>query len=117
MDYTITIRDNLGCTTVDSQLVKVFKEVNIYMPKAFTPNGDGQNDRIYPFTVGIKQIRMFRIINRWGVIVYEAKTDIKGWDGNYKGAPQQMDGYVWELQAIDYFGKMHTRQGSFTLIR
>jgi len=77
---------------VDSQLVKVFKEVNIYMPKAFTPNGDGNNDRIVPFTVGIKQIRMFRIINRWGVIVYEAKTDIKGWDGNYKGAPQQMDG-------------------------
>jgi gliding motility-associated-like protein len=117
MDYVITITDNLGCTTIDSQLVKVFKEVNIYMPKAFSPNADGRNDLITPITVGIKQIKLFRIINRWGVIVYEAKSTTPGWDGRYKGAPQPMDGYVWEIQAVDYFGKNHSRQGSFTLIR
>jgi len=119
VEYTITIRDNLGCTTVDTQLVKVFKEVNVFMPKAFTPNGDNQNDQIYPFTIGIKQVRLFRIINRWGVIVYEGKNlpANQGWDGTYKGAPQPMDGYVYEIQAIDYFGKSHTKQGSFTLIR
>jgi gliding motility-associated-like protein len=117
MEYTITIKDNLGCTTVDTQLVKVFKEVNIYVPKAFSPNGDGLNDRIKPETVGIKQIRLFRVINRWGVIVYEAKSTTAGWDGTFKGAPQPVDGYVWEIQAVDYFGKNHSRQGSFTLIR
>ncbi len=115
--YTITIKDNLGCVTVDTQQVRVYKEVNIYVPKAFTPNNDGLNDYMYPFTVGIKEIKFFRIINRWGVVVYQAKTDLPGWDGKYKGAAQPMDGYVWEIQAIDFFGKSHVRHGSFTLIR
>jgi gliding motility-associated-like protein len=115
--YTITIKDNLGCVTVDTQQVRVYKEVNIYVPKAFTPNNDGLNDYMYPFTVGIKEIKFFRIINRWGVVVYQSKTDLPGWDVKYKGAAQPMDGYVWEIQAIDFFGKSHVRHGSFTLIR
>jgi gliding motility-associated-like protein len=98
-------------------MVKVFKEVNIYMPSAFTPNGDGLNDKMFPYTVGIKQLRLFRVINRWGVIVYETKSDVTGWDGSYKGAPQPTGGYVFEIQAIDYFGKIHSKQGAFTLIR
>lgn len=115
--YTITITDNLGCVTVDTLQVKVYEEVNIYVPKAFTPNNDGLNDHMYPFLVGIREVKFFRIINRWGVVVFQAKTDLPGWDGKYKGAAQPMDGYVWEIQAIDYFGRTHTRYGSFTLIR
>jgi len=117
--YTITITDDRGCVTVDTQLVKVYKEVNVYMPKGFSPNGDGLNDYIHPFTVGIKEIRLFRIINRWGVTVFEARGTAAqtGWDGRYKGTPQPMDGFVWEIQAIDFFGKQHVKQGSFTLLR
>ena len=106
-----------GCVTVDTQLVRIFREREVYVPKAFTPNNDGQNDRMYPFLVGIRELRVFRIMNRWGVVVYEAKTDLPGWDGSYRGAPQPMDGYVWEALAIDVDGNTITRKGSFTLIR
>ena len=115
--YTITVTNDIGCVTVDTLQVKVYKEVNIYVPKAFTPNNDGVNDHMFPFVVGIREIKVFRIINRWGVVVFQTKDANPGWDGKYKGAAQPMDGYVWEIQAIDYFGKSHTRQGSFTLIR
>jgi gliding motility-associated-like protein len=115
--YRIKIINPSGCTTVDTQLVKIFKEIEVYVPKAFTPNNDGQNDRMYPFLVGIKELKSFRIINRWGAVVYESKTDLPGWDGMYKGKPQPMDGYVWEAQANDLDGKTVIRKGSFTLIR
>jgi gliding motility-associated-like protein len=115
--YKIKILTPSGCTTIDSQLVRIFKEREIYVPTAFTPNNDGQNDHMYPFLVGIKELKSFRIINRWGNIVYESKTDLPGWDGNYKGKPQPMDGYVWEAQAVDLDGNIITRKGNFTLIR
>jgi len=115
--YTIKITTPSGCTTIDTQLVKIFKEIEVYVPKAFTPNNDGQNDRMYPFLVGIRELKSFRIINRWGTLVYESKTDLPGWDGMYRGKPQPMDGYVWEAQAIDLDGKIIIRKGSFTLIR
>jgi gliding motility-associated-like protein len=115
--FIIRILRPSGCVTVDTQLVRIFKEREVYVPKAFTPNNDGQNDRMYPFLVGIRELRVFRIMNRWGVIVYEAKTDLPGWDGSYRGAAQPMDGYVWEALAIDVDGNTITRKGSFTLIR
>jgi gliding motility-associated-like protein len=115
--YHIRITNPSGCITIDSQLVRIFQEREIYLPKAFTPNGDGQNDRMYPFLVGIKELKIFRIMNRWGVVVYESKSDLPGWDGTYKGQPQPMDGYVWEALAVDQDGKTVTRNGSFTLIR
>lgn len=115
--YTITFNTPSGCTTVDTLLVRMFKEREIYVPTAFTPNGDGQNDRIYPFLVGIKQLRSFRIINRWGVVVYESRTDLPGWDGNYGGTAQPMGAYVWECQATDIYGQTIVRKGNFTLIR
>lgn len=115
--YTISYLTASGCTTVDTLLVRMFKERDIYVPLAFTPNGDGQNDRMFPFLVGIRQLTYFRILNRWGVVVYESRTDLPGWDGTLKGAPQPMGGYMWECQAIDINGQTIARKGSFTLIR
>ena len=115
--YGIRITNPSGCITIDSQLVRMFPEREIYVPTAFTPNGDGQNDRIFPYLVGIKELKQFRVINRWGVVVFEAHTDLPGWDGRYQGKPQPMQGYVWEALGIDLEGKNITRKGSFTLIR
>lgn len=115
--YQIKIINPSGCTTIDTQLVRIFKEREIYVPKAFTPNNDGQNDRMYPFLAGLKELKSFRIVNRWGAVVYESKSDMPGWDGNYKGKPQPMDSYVWEALAIDEEGNVVVRKGSFTLLR
>ena len=115
--YQVRIIAPSGCTTIDTQLVRIFKEKDIYVPKAFTPNGDGQNDRLYPFLVGIKELRIFRIINRWGIVVYESRMDLPGWNGNYKGVPQPVDGYSWEAEAVDIDGMIIRRKGTVTLIR
>jgi gliding motility-associated-like protein len=115
--YQVKILTAAGCTTIDSQFVRIFKETEIYVPKAFTPNGDGQNDVLYPFLVGIKEFHFFRVINRWGVVVFQTKTDQPGWDGKYKGAPQPVDGYSWEAEGIDIYGKLIQRKGTVTLIR
>lgn len=115
--YTIKITAASGCVTVDSQRVYQFITADIQVPKGFTPNGDGQNDKIYPFLVGVSQLKYFRIINRWGVVVYQSVTELPGWDGTYKGQAQPMDGYVWEAEAIDVNGKTIKRSGNITLIR
>lgn len=115
--YTVAIMRNSGCVTVDTQLVRIFKEADIIFPKAFTPNGDGRNDRLYPFLVGINKLRYFRIINRWGKVVFESTTDIPGWDGTVNGKPQPIDGYVWEAEGVDAYGNIIRRKGTVTLIR
>jgi gliding motility-associated-like protein len=115
--YNIRIIAASGCTTMDTLLVRMFKETEIFLPKAFTPNGDGQNDRLFPFLVGIKEFHFIRIVNRWGVIVYQSRTDIPGWDGKYNGAPQPMDGYTWEAEGVDIYGRLIQRKGTVTLIR
>jgi gliding motility-associated-like protein len=115
--YQIRITTVSGCITVDTQLVRIFKTADIYLPQAFTPNGDGRNDKLYPFLVGIKQLKYFRILNRWGIVVYESITDLPGWDGTVRGKPQPMDGYVWEAEGIDIGGNIVRRKGTVTLIR
>ena len=115
--YTIDITSAARCLTTDTLLVKVFKEVAIYAPSAFTPNNDGQNDRLFPFIAGVKTLTAFRVYNRWGNLLYQSQTDLPGWDGMYKGRPQPMDGYVWEAEAIDIDGNKIRRKGNVTLIR
>jgi hypothetical protein len=79
--YTIEIRTISGCVTVDTQAVKTVKEADIYVPSAFTPNKDGLNDFLRPIFMGIKELRYFRVFNRWGQLLYERKTELPGWDG------------------------------------
>src|SRR5205814_4375392 len=54
--YTITIKTNTGCTTVDTQQVKTIKSVEIFVPTAFTPNHDGLNDFLKLVIIGVKQL-------------------------------------------------------------
>jgi gliding motility-associated-like protein len=115
--YTVSITRNSGCVTIDSQLIRIFKEADIIVPKAFTPNNDGRNDRLFPFLVGINKLKYFRILNRWGKVVFESVTDLPGWDGNVNGKPQPVDGYVWEAEGVDAYGNIIRRRGTFTLIR
>lgn len=115
--YTVTISRNSGCVTVDTQLVRIFPQPDIIVPKAFTPNGDGRNDRLYPFLVGINKLKYFRVMNRWGKIVFESLTDLPGWDGTVQGKPQPVDGYVWEAEGVDAYGNIIKRRGTVTLIR
>ena len=116
--YKVIVTDEAGCSDSAYVNVKVFKtKPQVFVPTAFTPNGDGHNDVIRPIAVGIKQIDYFRIYNRWGQLVFSTTTNEQGWDGTINGVPQGTNTYVWIVHAVDYTGKAFFRKGTVTLIR
>lgn len=116
-NYLITLKTAGGCFTVDTQFVKAIKEIQVFVPSAFTPNNDGVNDRFYPVTLGIKELYSFNVVNRWGKEVYAmGKTDA-GWDGTFKNIPQDPGTYVWYLKGVGIDDKIYFRKGTITLIR
>lgn len=116
--YFVTVQDAIGCTDVASVGVKIFKTApRVFVPSAFTPNGDGRNDVVRPIAVGLSNIEYFRIYNRWGQLVFETTTNGKGWDGKIQGAPQGTETYAWIVKGQDFTGKTVFEKGTVTLIR
>ena len=115
--YTITMTTKGGCITVDSLLVQTVKNAEIYVATGFTPNGDGKNDFLRPVLMGIKELRYFRIFNRWGQIVFETRAEKPGWDGRVQGVMQASAAYVWMAEGIGYDGKTYVRRGTSVLIK
>jgi gliding motility-associated-like protein len=116
---TVAITDVGGCVTVDTAWVRVFPGNSIYVPTGFTPNGDGLNDRLYPIMAGFKELKFFRIYNRFGNLVHETNMMGRehGWDGTFKGQLQQSGGYTWALQAVDDQGNVVNKTGICSLLR
>ena len=116
--YTITITTALGCVTVDTQMVKTVKEVKVYVPTGFTPNNDGKNDRLRPILLGVKELRYFRVYNRWGQLAFDMRNgDERGWDGSVGGMLQDTGVFVWIVEAIGLDNKKYVQKGTVTLIR
>jgi gliding motility-associated-like protein len=115
--YNIVITSAAGCITIDTQMVKIIKGVEIYVPTAFTPNSDGKNDNLYPICRGVGEIRAFRVFNRLGQLLYEAKTELPGWDGNYRGLQQAPQTFVWMLECVGLDGVVYYKKGSTVLVR
>jgi gliding motility-associated-like protein len=115
--YTVQIKTIAGCVTVDTQLVKIVPHVDMFVPNAFTPNNDGLNDFLRPTLMGIKELRYFRIYNRWGQLLFEAKTDRPGWNGVFKGVAQPTQVVVWIAEGLGVDGRTYTRKGTAALVR
>ena len=93
---------------------------DLFAPDAFTPNGDGINDYLFPFiTSKIKQLKYFKVYNRWGNLLYETNylDPSLGWNGTYKGIPQPSETYIWVAEAIDLNGNVVRSGGNALLIR
>lgn len=117
-EYVVKATSKGGCLATDTIMVKVFKVTpGFYVPNAFTPNGDGLNDILTPIAIGMKSIKFFRIYNRTGKIVFATNEMNKGWDGSFKGVPQDSDTFVWQAEGEDYTGKVLKQKGTVTLIR
>ncbi|MEP6676929.1 MAG: PKD domain-containing protein [Ferruginibacter sp.] len=115
--YTIAIKDPIGCVTVDTQFVKTYKKIDIFVPNVFTPGNDGKNDLLRPLLMSFKEVHYFRIFNRWGQLLFEMKSDRPGWDGTVKGIPQDAQTVVWMIEAVDVDGIVHQKQGTTLLMR
>jgi gliding motility-associated-like protein len=118
MTYVVRATDPNGCFGEDNIRVTVFKTgPDIFVPSAFTPNGDGRNDNIYPICVGISELKFFRIFNRWGQMVFSTNQIGKGWDGRIGGIQQSTGNFVFMAEAIDYTGRRIFKKGNIVLIR
>jgi gliding motility-associated-like protein len=117
--FVVRIAFGNGCVVFDTVEVKVARQPGIHVPKAFTPNGDGRNDRLRPILVGISELRYFRVYNRWGNLLHESRGAVSelGWDGIFRGLPQPMDTYVWTAAATDVRGNPIRAGGNTLLMR
>ena len=116
--YKVYVFNEANCVDSAFVSVKIFKtNPQVFVPTAFTPDGDGRNDLFRPIAVGISRIEYFRVFNRWGQLVFSTTVNGKGWDGRIGGKEQGSGTFVWLVKGVDYTGKTFFAKGTVTLIR
>jgi gliding motility-associated-like protein len=115
--YKVIASTQAGCKGEGFVKVRVYKGPELYVPTGFTPNGDGKNDRFFPFPVGVKEIKYFRVFNRWGEMMFSTSRLNDGWDGKFGGIEQASGVYVWMVEGITKENKVVTKRGTVMLIR
>jgi gliding motility-associated-like protein len=116
--YRVLVSNEQNCFDSSFVTVTVYKtSPQIFVPTAFTPNGDGINDVFRPIGVGIKNIEYFRVYNRWGQLVFSTSVNGKGWDGRIDGKEQATNTFVWIVKGIDYLNKPFFKKGTVTLVK
>jgi len=113
--YFVTL-DNNGCTATDTIWVQVNSDHILYIPNAFSPNGDGQNDRLYVYAKGVKRI-VWSVFDRWGEVVFTADDINSGWDGTMNGTILPPGVFVINvyIEFLDLTSERHTQ--SVVLLR
>jgi gliding motility-associated-like protein len=108
-----------GCRDTTTNCFEIVpEEATLYVPNAFTPNGEGENNLFMPVGTGIEGNEYhFMVFDRWGMLIYETRTWGDGWDGTYKGNKCQEDVYVWKVECMDDLGYYHDLIGHVSLIR
>jgi gliding motility-associated-like protein len=121
--YFLKVTDENGCTEVDDILVKVDRRIPYYVPNAFTPNNDGNNDyfTVYAAT-GVEEVLQMVIFDRWGGEVYlrtnfPPNREELGWDGRSRKQQVSPGVYVYFLELRLSTGEVVMVKGDVTLIR
>ena len=117
-NFSLTVQNQFNCIDSLSKIITVLPSCYIDIPTAFSPNGDGLNDFLYPLNA-IKAINLsFKVFNRYGQVIFETNNANKKWDGKINELLQPSGTYVWTL---DYThkdtGKVFALKGTVVLIR
>jgi len=116
--YTVIARTSIGCEGTDNIKITVYKGPDIYVPNAFSPNGDNLNDILKAIPAGIKAFHYFRIYSRWGNLVFNTNDPLQGWDGKLKSVMQTPGTtFVWMAEGIDYKGNLVQRKGTVMIVK
>jgi gliding motility-associated-like protein len=114
--YTVKVTNTLHCSATDTITISVLPN-GLLVPTAFTPNGDTRNDVLKPLNKNLEDI-VFRVYNRWGEKIYETFDIGQGWDGTFKGQPQDLGVYVWMAEyKLTGMTSMTSVSGNVTLIK
>ncbi len=115
--YTMTVTDSLGCTATDTVTVNVdILCGQVFVPNAFSPNGDNQNDILYVRGACIKYMD-FSIYNRWGEQVFHTTDPTIGWNGVWRGVPCENAVFTYVLKGTLLDGTQIDKKGNVSLIK
>jgi gliding motility-associated-like protein len=113
--YTVTGTDAHGCKLVDTVQVIITRCSDVFIPKAFTPNGKGLNETFFPEGKCLSSYTMY-IFDRWGMLLYSSPNGTP-WDGTFRGRKVQEDTYVYQIVANTWDGNQQTFVGAVTVLR
>ena len=106
-----------GCSDSTSGTIQVIENCSIYVPSAFSPDGDGRNDIFRPVMFGHVKLRRFSVYERNGILLFSTRSAGQGWDGNYNGKMLSSSVFAWLLEYETAEGKPVLLKGTVTLIR
>ncbi|MCC7029349.1 MAG: gliding motility-associated C-terminal domain-containing protein [Chitinophagaceae bacterium] len=113
--FTLYAYNQLGCMSSTTNCAEVVRNEIIYIPNAFSPNGDFVNN-----TLKVKgenfDLLNFEIYDRWGELLFKTDEVTTGWDGNYKGKPMEVGTYFYMVE-YSANGKFKMLKGDIALIR
>ncbi|MBU1719218.1 MAG: gliding motility-associated C-terminal domain-containing protein, partial [Bacteroidetes bacterium] len=119
-EFIVTVVDNLGCSNSDTVFIHVVEYIcgdpYIFLPNAFTPNGDNKNDVFYVRGSVIEEL-YFAIYDRWGEKVFETTDKSIGWDGTFRGKDVDPGVFDYYIKAGCYNKKEYFEKGNITVIR
>ena len=101
-EIALTATTMFGCEASAIKYVHVFQDYTIYVPNAFTPDGNGANEIFKPVMTGFDpQDYTMYIFNRWGDLIFETHDMEVGWDGRFAGQDFAVqDGvFTWKIEA------------------
>jgi gliding motility-associated-like protein len=117
--YNVFVTDVNGCTAEDDVSVKVLTtcEQDIFVPNSFSPNNDKSNDVLYVRSHSFEQIKVFRIFDRWGNLVFETSDIEQGWNGIYHNSMVDPGVFVYYLEGTCPNGGDVFLKGNVTVLR
>ena len=121
--YHLLIENVYGCTATDSITITTFCENSqVFIPNAFTPDGDCINDILMIRAKGVESVRLFRIFTRWGELVFEKSNfppnaPAFGWDGKIKGKTGAPEVYVYTLEVTCDNLQTYTYKGNVSILK
>lgn len=117
-EVCLHVVSEFGCVDDTCKLIVIGEDFAVYVPNAFTPDGDGVNDLFFPVLSGtLPQDFRFMVFNRWGELIFDADVPRGGWDGTHKNMQCKEDVYVWKLRVKDNASINHDYVGHVTLLR
>jgi gliding motility-associated-like protein len=117
--YQVEIKNDSGCVATDTVTVYVIPDYAVFVPTAFTPNNDGNND-VFKMYGNIQSIAFLdiQVYNRIGEKVFESQDHNFEWDGTFRGVLQNSSVYTWQMKLTFMDGhREELRKGTVTLIR
>ena len=120
--YAVTVTDEFGCTGTDEITITVIQplcdESDIFLPLAFSPNGDGNNDELFVRSNFVQSMEL-KVVSRWGQVVFETRDQLEGWNGRFQNTGQELGPQVfaYSLRVVCTNGEEFIKSGNVSLLR